>query len=161
MDDDFTMMMKETAITSEKNIAPEAASQPAFHPNILLARWEIAVRAKDWSAASGIAKAVMAALPSEPLGWIYHGFAQHQLGQSQEARQTLLAAARKFPNDWRIAFNIACYTAQLGDAAGAWNWLDRAMELGDGAALKQLAVADPNLKPLWEKSQSRIVSLSA
>ena len=129
--------------------------QGAFHPNMLLVRWEMAARAQSWATAMGIAKAIIVKLPSEPIGWIYHAFAQQQIGHVDEARQTLLAAARKFPNDWRIAYNLACYAAQLGDVAGAWNWFDRALEIGDATIIQACAMEEPSLKPLLQKSESR------
>ena len=147
------------AITSEKNISQERttavgpqAHSPAVPPNLLLVRWEIAVRAKAWWSAGAIAQALIEALPAEPIGWIYHAFAQQQTGRLQEARRTLLAGARKFPKDWRIAYNLACYNAQLGDVAGAWNWLERAFELGDVTIIKPLAAEESSLRPLLEKS---------
>jgi Flp pilus assembly protein TadD len=141
------------AITLERaEAAHESAPRTALHPNVLLVRWEIALRACDWSSAVAIAKALIAAMPAEPIGWIYHAFAQQQLGQLHEARQCLLAAARKFPTDWRLAYNLACYTAQLGDVAGAWNWLENAFELGDAAIIKSLAAEEESLMPLWEKA---------
>ena len=132
------MMIKDAAIPSEKSTAPAKAAQtarPSFHPNELLVRWEIAVRARDWSSAGAIAKALIVAQPAEPIGWIYHAFAQQQSGLIQEARQSLLTAAKRFPNDWRIVYNLACYTAQLGDLTGAWNWVKRAFELGGAAVI--------------------------
>ena len=119
-----------------------------FHPNVLLVRWEMATRARDWTAAIAIAKGLIAVLPTEPIGWIYHGFAQQQMRQLQEARQTLFVAARKFPNDWRIAYNLACYTAEVGDLAGAQNWLDRALEVGDPAVIEACAAKERSLKAL-------------
>ena len=155
----MTSASNDTASISGKFIAqvyaPAVQAQAphaAFHPNMLLVRWEIAFRARDWSSASVIAADVMDALPAEPIGWIYRAFAQQQMGQLAEARQTLLAGARRFPNDWRIAYNLACYNAQVGDIAGAWNWLERAAELGDAAIIKSCAASEPSLKPLWEVS---------
>ncbi len=155
----MTTKLNNIAIESGDNItlertaaAHEQAPRTTFHPNMLLVRWEIAVRARDWSSALAVAKALIAALPAEPIGWIYHAFAEQQLGQLPEARQTLLAAARKFPKDWRLAYNLACYTAQLGDVAGAWNWLENAFELGDAVIIKSLAAEEQSLKPLWERA---------
>jgi Flp pilus assembly protein TadD len=149
----------DTALASGKNFAPERATaapaparRPALHPNVLLVRWELAVRAADWSSALALAKALIAALPAEPIGWLYHALAQQQVRQLPEARETLLAAARKFPTDWRIAYNLACCAAQWGDVAGAWNWLERAVELGDAAVIRSLAAEEPSLKQLWERS---------
>jgi tetratricopeptide (TPR) repeat protein len=121
---------------------------------MLLVKWEMAARARNWASAMAIAKALIVTLPDEAVGWIYHGFAEQQMGLVAEARQTLLAAARKFPNDCRIAYNLACYAAQLGDIAGAWNWLDRALEIGDAAVIQSRAAEEPSLKPLWQQCSS-------
>jgi len=145
--------------TTDKQIAQESATatealaqSPVVQTTMLLVRWEIAVRARAWWSAAAIAQELIALLPAEPIGWIYHAFSQQQLGRLPEARRILLVAARKFPNDWRIAYNLACYNAQSGDVAGAWNWLERAFELGDAAIIKPLAANEPSLKPLLERS---------
>ena len=117
----------------------------AIHPNLLLVRWEMASRARNWPAALPVAKGLIGALPSEPIGWIYHGFAEQQMGRLIEARQTLIVAARRFPSDWRIAYNLACYSADLGDIAGAQNWLDRAKEIGDRQTVESCAASEESL----------------
>ena len=152
----MTTASNDIAITSKMNPAQEVAPSTEAHPNILLVRWEIAVRAMNWALAIDIAKALIVALPTEPIGWIYHAFAEQQMGLILEARRTLLAGARKLPADWRIAYNIACYNAQLGDVAGAWNWLERAFELGDATIIKPLAAEEPSLKPLWQPAGLRV-----
>ena len=120
-----------------------------FHPHILLAHWEIHVRKRQWPSACNTAQALIAALPAEAIGWIYRSFAMQQMGRVHEAREGLLPATRRFPNDWRIAYNLASYASQLGDRASAWNWLDRAIELGDADAVKSAALDDPSFRPLW------------
>ena len=125
--------------------------QWGFHPHVLLAHWESYSRTKHWKGAYAISLALVFALPDEPIGWIYRAFALKQLGRVNEAVTALLPAARKFPTDWRIPYNLACYVCQSGDVAGAWNWLDRAIELGDANAIRCAALDDLNLKPLWEK----------
>ena len=152
-------MMNQTLAPSEKpssvtTIEPsnQPSSPPVLHPNFLLVQWEIHSRNGQWQAALNIAEALIAALPAEPIGWIYRSFALHKLGRIEEARQQLLIGARRFPADWRIAYNLACYVCQLGDSAGALNWLDRAMELGDADTLKSLALDEPAFKPLWQRA---------
>ena len=119
-----------------------------LHPSTLLVRWEIASRSRDWPAAITLAKALMITLPDEPVGWIYQALAQHGMGQVEEARETLLTAAREFPNDWQVAYNLACYSAELGDVAGAQNWLDRAIEVGDAAIVRCCAANEWSLRSL-------------
>src|SRR6476660_3316047 len=94
----------------------------SVHPHILLAHWEIYFRACDWEAALAIAEGLVIRLPDEPIGWIYRSFALQQMKRTEEAKDNLIPAARKFTEDWRIAYNLACYYSQLGDIAGAWNW---------------------------------------
>jgi tetratricopeptide (TPR) repeat protein len=129
--------------------APGAQELPrVFHPNVLLVQWEIHMRSQQWAAASNTALALITAMPGEPIGWIYRSFALQQLGLVREALENLLTAARRFPSDWRIAFNLASYASQLGDRAGAWNWLDRATELGDAETVKALALEIPSFQPV-------------
>ncbi len=141
---------------SKLNSAPEetevpgkTALPPAFHPHVLLVHWEINVRNRQWPSACSTAQALIAALPQEPIGWIYRSFAWHQMGRIREAWLGLLPAAKRFPQDWRIAYNLACYAGESGDVAGAWNWLDRAIELGDADAIKSAALDEPSFKRLW------------
>ena len=136
------------ALTTSSSAPRAQELPPVFHPNVLLVHWETHLRRGQWSAASNTALALIAAMPGEPIGWIYRSFALQQLGLVREALENLLTAARRFPSDWRIAFNLATYASQLGDRAGAWNWLDRAIELGDPETVKALALESPNLQPI-------------
>jgi predicted Zn-dependent protease len=123
----------------------------SVHPHVLLVHWEIYFRAGDWEAARAVAEALVVHLPDEPIGWIYRSFALKQLKRTEEAKDNLIPAARRFSEDWRIAYNLACYCSQLGDVAGAWNWLDRAIEIGDVEQIKIEALAEPALEPLLSR----------
>lgn len=151
MENQATDFSEKTASKTAVEVSQERGSTAVIHPHVLLVQWEIHSRNGQWLSALDVAEALVAALPGEPIGWIYRSFALQQLGRVKEARQHLLAAARQFPADWRIAYNLACYSCRLDDIAGAWNWLDRAMELGDSDALKSLALDEPSFKPLWQK----------
>lgn len=131
--------------------SPEASLECSVHPHVLLVHWEIYFRAENWQAAHQIAEALITRLPDEPIGWIYRSFALKQMHQTKAAVQQLLPAARKFSDDWRIAYNLACYNAELGDVANAWNWLDHAIEIGDVEQIKLEALAEPALESLWAK----------
>ncbi len=148
MEDQTTASSAKPAIVKTS----ETCSPMSRHPNLLLVQWEIHFRNGHWLSACEIAEALVAALPGEPIGWVYRSFALHKLGRVHEARQHLLAAARRFPADWRIAYNLACYACQLGDIAGAWNWLDRAIQLGDADAVKSLALDEAAFHPLWQRT---------
>lgn len=124
--------------------------QHRFHPEVLVVRWEIYAREGQWDLAHTIAHGLVALAPDNPVGWIHRAYALHQLRRTEEAWHALLPAARKFPQNPTIAYNLACYAAQLGRLEEAKLWLERALQLGDPAKVKALAAEDPDLKPLFE-----------
>jgi len=63
----------------------------------------------------------------------------------------LLPAAETFPGEPTIPYNLSCYACQLQRLAEARTWLRRAFQLGDKDKLKAMALADPDLQPLWEE----------
>jgi hypothetical protein len=62
----------------------------------------------------------------------------------------LLEAAKLFPDDGMIQYNLACYSAQLGQLDVAQEYLDKSYELGDAKQIKLMALEDEDLKPLWK-----------
>ena len=57
---------------------------------------------------------------------------------------------KRFPHDEAIPYNLACYQCQSGNLSEAREWLERALKLGDSKRVKQMAINDPDLTPLWE-----------
>ena len=70
---------------------------------------------------------------------------------TQEARNQLAPVAEKFPAVSTIPYNLACYACQLGNPAEARQWLAKAIEIGGVDDIKRMALADPDLKPMWEE----------
>ena len=62
----------------------------------------------------------------------------------------LLEAAKLFPDDDIIQYNLACYCAQLGPPDAAQAHLDKSYEFGDAKQIKLMALDDDDLKPLWD-----------
>ena len=71
-------------------------------------------------------------------------------GGVEKAKAVLLEAAKLFPDDDMIQYNLACYCAQLGQLDAAKEYLGKSCELGDAAQIKLRALDDEDLKPLWE-----------
>ena len=69
----------------------------------------------------------------------------------RKAWGVLLRAAQKFQNEPIIMFNLACYSCQLKNLDEARGWLKGAMKLGGKAEMKFMALADEDLKPLWNE----------
>ena len=71
-------------------------------------------------------------------------------GGVEKAKPVLLEAAKLFPDDYMIQYNLACYCAQLGQLDAAQEHLDKSYELGNAKQIKLMALDDDDLKPLWE-----------
>ena len=59
-------------------------------------------------------------------------------------------AAKLFPPEWSIQYDLACYCAQLGQLDAAKEYLGKSYELGEAKQIKLMALDDEDLKPLWE-----------
>ena len=69
---------------------------------------------------------------------------------SKKPKVVLDEAAKLFPGDSMIQYNLACYCAQLGQLDAAKEYLDKSYELGDAKQIRLMALDDEDLKPLWE-----------
>ena len=85
-------------------------------------------------------------------GWIHKAISLRRAngGGFESAKALLLEAAKLFPADSTIQYNLACYSAQLGQLDVAQEYLDKSYELVDAKQLKLMALDDEDLKPLWE-----------
>ncbi len=54
-------------------------------------------------------------------------------------------AAKLFPIEWPIHYNLTCYCAQLGQLDAAEEHLDKSYELGDARQIKLMALDDEDL----------------
>lgn len=126
----------------------------ASHPRSLDARWRIAAAMRDWDSALEAAVQLQQVAPDDPAGWIHRSYAirRHKLGGLHKAWDALLPAASRFPKVSVIPYNLACYAAQLGQLIDAWDWLHRAIEAAEDIRLiKNQALNDPDLKPIWDR----------
>ena len=97
--------------------------------------------------------------PGRPEGWLHQAVSLYRLKRTEDAWNLLLPMAKKFPRSWVIPYDLACYACQLGKLDEGRQWLRKAFRLGDPKEIKPLALADPDLKPLWsEIEESRFES---
>lgn len=122
------------------------------YPSVLELRWQIYAASKKWHACIDIAKALTKLKPNRALGWIHHAYALHELERTKEAFEVLSGVAGRFPKESTVAYNLACYTCQLGRLGDAGDWLAKAYELGNATEIKLRALKDPDLEPLWRNS---------
>jgi tetratricopeptide (TPR) repeat protein len=123
------------------------------HPDALEVRWRIYAEEKDWDGGLATARALMLADPNRASGWLHQAYALRRVngGGVKAALDALLPAADKFPDEPVIPYNIACYTCQLQQFDLARIWLRRALRAGEPARIKETALSDSDLEPLWDE----------
>ena len=122
------------------------------HPDVLDLRWLIYSHHEQWDACLDIASAIVKIASDRVWGWVHKAYALRRAtgGGIEKAKPVLLEAAKLFPDDDIIQYNLACYCAQLGQLNTAQEYLDKSYELGDAKQIKLMALDDDDLKPLWD-----------
>src|ERR1051325_7167403 len=102
------------------------------HPDVLEARWLLHAHDRQWDAALNAARELVRAAPDRASGWLHQAYALRRAegGGLAPAWDALLPAAKKFPTEPIIRFNLACYACQLGNLDEARGWMKRAMKAG-------------------------------
>ena len=100
-----------------------------------------------------IARCELAAAPDESSGWLHRAYALRRVsdGGLSQAWDALLPAAKIFPKEPIIAYNLSCYACQMQQLDIARHWLRRAAAAGQKIEIKKMALADDDLQPLWEE----------
>lgn len=134
-----------------ENIQPKMRA----YPDVLKMRVDVYSAAKKWDYVIEMAGTLARLLPDHAFGHVRLAYALHVLKRTQEAQDALLPVADKFPAEWVIPYNLACYAAQLGDLIAARDWLAQSFRLADDPKRAKLAaLEDPDLAPLWADEQS-------
>lgn len=129
----------------------ELISKPCHeHFDVLQVRWHIYNRMQEWEMCLSVSMRMIEVRPDQPQGWINHGNTLFYLERFQEAYDLLLPVLKRFPHDEAIPYNLACYQCQSGNLSEAREWLERALKVGDSKRVKQMAINDPDLTPLWD-----------
>ena len=121
------------------------------HPHVLAEEWRIYATEKHWLPALEVARRLIEVAPDIPAGWINQSYSLHELKLTQEARNQLAPVAEKFPVVSTIPYNLACYACQLGNLEEARQWLARTIQIRGKEEIKQMALADPDLQPMWDE----------
>ena len=119
------------------------------HPDVLSVRCRIYCDAQKWDYLAEVANALCRLLPESTFGPLHLAHALRKLERTIEARDALSAAAHKFPAEWRIAYQLACCSCQLGNVKEAYQWLEKAIDVAGKTDIRQKALDDPDLERLW------------
>jgi predicted Zn-dependent protease len=131
------------------HISPERQE----HPDVLEVRWSIATEQACWEEGLQIAQALLRQAPERSSGWLHQAYALRRTpgGGVQRAWEALLPAFDKFPKEPTIPFNLSCYACQMRQPDTARDWLRRAAAIGGKEKVKQQALQDSDLEPLWDE----------
>lgn len=119
------------------------------HPEVLRVRYHLYEAGRKWELAAETAQNLCHLLPDTPFGWIHLAYSLHELKRTREAYNVLMPVVDKFPEEYILRYNLACYACQLGNIEEARQWLDKAMALGGSDEVKKTALTDPDLQPMW------------
>lgn len=102
------------------------------NPDYILVQSRLLIESKEWYTALDFCRRLIRMAPERPQGWIHQAYCLHELNRTREAFRMLLPAARRFPSNHLIAFNLACYCCHLEQFDAALRWTNRALTLVDG-----------------------------
>jgi hypothetical protein len=121
------------------------------HPDVLSAHWTLSAHERQWDVALQIAGKELVRSPDDAAGWLHRAYALRRVasGGLVQAWEALLPAAKKFPLEPVIPYNLSCYACQMQQLDIARHWLHRAVMAGHKENIKKMALADEDLQPLW------------
>lgn len=123
------------------------------HPDVLEVRWLMLAQMKRWKEAVAVARVLITGAPNRCSGWLHQAYSLRRVSPDglQQAWDALLPAHDKFPREPTIAYNLSCYACQMGQLEQARAWFRRALKIGDQEKIKQMALDDSDLEPLWQE----------
>src|ERR1043166_8573624 len=135
--------MLQDAWDQREEIEPELRATK----EVLSLRVKILMAMEKWEFSLEIANALCRSFPDSVTAVVEAANCLHKLGKTKEAREKMMAAPGE---KWGSAvwhFDMARFECQLGDLETAKFYLQEATMKNNGYA--QIALHEPDLKPLW------------
>jgi len=139
-------------VEAEHELASVSAAVQS-HPEVLRVRYHLYERSKKWDSAAETAQLLCHVIPETPFGWIHLAYALHELRRTKEAYNVLIPVVDRFPEEYVIRYNLACYSCQMGELEEARAWLKKSIALIGADTIKEMASTDPDLQNLWPEIQ--------
>ena len=121
------------------------------HPEVLRVKYHQYEKTGQWERAAETAQLLCQIIPEAPFGWIHLAYALHELRRTREAYKVLVPVVNRFPEEYVIRYNLACYCCQLGELQEARAWLKKAIALIGADTIKEMASSDKDLEPMKEE----------
>jgi predicted Zn-dependent protease len=112
-------------------------------------RVEIVLRKRDWKTALRFSLIACQLYPNESPGFIHAAFCLHELGRTEEAKQTLLDGPAKLLDEPVYYYNLGCYDAVLGNLNQAKAYLRASFRLDK--SFRNMAKNDPDLERIRDE----------
>jgi hypothetical protein len=129
-----------------------------YHPDVLIVRWKVHARMKNWTRSLDIARALVRISPDKPTGWICLAYSLYNTHQASDAWAHLVNAEKRFPAISAIPYFLACLACQMGKTNEASKWLNRWNSMVSESDLKETARKDPRLKPVWQEFDEALLA---
>ena len=117
------------------------------HAAVVELRAVTLMQAKRWKQALTASRSLCRVAPDKTSGFIHTAFCLHELGRTDEARNTLLSGPDVLHAEPTFHYNLACYECALGNLDLARLHLEKSIELDK--KFKDFAKSDPDLAALW------------
>ncbi len=120
------------------------------HPAVLELRFAIAAHERAFADCERWGRHHAEVHPADAQGWINLANALFWQARYDEAHASAVAVLEKFPDQWPLRYNLACYCVKLNDLDQAKRWFNESAKLAEGKELRKLALNDPDMKELWD-----------
>ena len=99
---------------------------------------------EDWNTAADTGLRLCKSKPRKGHYFLHAAFCLHEIGDTNQAKQTLLSGPKELLDAPLFHYNMACYLAALENFQQAQHYLAKAIQLD--ASLRETASTDPDLK---------------
>jgi len=117
-------------------------------PEVLALRVGIYQALKKWELMLEVAQRLNEFAPNDVQWMISFAYATRRAVSIEAAKEILLDAQTRFPNEPVILFNLACYYCQLNDVQTAKDYLKKTFAIDPTWRLE--ALEDEDLKTCWD-----------
>ncbi len=118
------------------------------HSAVVELRTVVLMQARRWKLALTSSRSLCRLTPDKSTGFIHAAFCLHELGRTDEARDTLLSGPDALHTEPTYHYNLACYECALGNIELARLHLEKSISLDK--KFKDFAKSDPDLAALRE-----------
>ena len=135
-------------VEAEHELASVSAAVQS-HPEVLRVRYHLYERSKSGTALLKPLNCSAGSSLKPPLA----GFTWRMLctnsGAPGKLINVLIPVVDRFPEEYVIRYNLACYSCQMGELEEARAWLKKSIAIIGADTIKEMASTDPDLRNIW------------